>query len=95
MIRGFNWLPFALGTLTHWTYRSFQHYCLQPLVDALDEVELPEEPEEDTEPLFFPLPLTWREIKQDSYRGSDPEWQEFVKFSKQHDLAQQIRRGYP
>ncbi|RKF78719.1 hypothetical protein GcC1_053020 [Golovinomyces cichoracearum] len=89
---GFNWLPFALGTLTHWTYRSFQHYCLQPLVDALDEVELPEESEEDTEPLFFPLPLTWREIKQDSYRGSDPEWQEFVKFSKQHDLAQQIRR---
>ncbi|RKF78012.1 hypothetical protein GcM1_214003 [Golovinomyces cichoracearum] len=86
------WLPLAYGTMISWAYRTFNHYCLEPLVDALDEVELPEESEEDTEPLFFPLPLTWREIKQDSYRGSDPEWQEFVKFSMQHDLAQQVRR---
>ncbi|TQS39261.1 hypothetical protein Golomagni_00216 [Golovinomyces magnicellulatus] len=92
IIRNILWLSCSIGCLSAWSHRSFTVYCLEPLVKALNEMELPEASEEDMEPLFFPLPLTWREIKQDSYRGSDPEWQEFVKFSQQHDLAQQVRR---
>ncbi|POS86115.1 hypothetical protein EPUL_001586 [Erysiphe pulchra] len=59
----------------------------------MDDPDLPDlEDEIQQQPLFFPLPLTWKEIKQASYRGSDPEWQEFIKLSKQQDVIQQIRR---
>lgn len=81
-------VPLGLGVLCSWTYNNF---VFRPLEQAMDDPDLPEL-EEEMQPMFFPLPLTWKEVKQASYRGSDPEWQEFIKLSKQQDLIQQIRR---
>ncbi|KAI1005355.1 hypothetical protein K3495_g2863 [Podosphaera aphanis] len=70
----------------------FGEIVLRPLGQALDDPELPEIPEEDINAIFIPFPLTMREVKQPPYSGSDPEWQEFVRFSKQPNLAEHIRR---
>lgn len=58
---------------------------------TLDE-ESRKELMEANEPLFIPFPGTTREVKPRPYRGSDPEWQEFVKFSKDPELGKRIRR---
>ncbi|KAJ0296764.1 hypothetical protein COL516b_011313 [Colletotrichum fioriniae] len=54
---------------------------------ALDE----EIAEEDAEPWFIPFPFTTKSVNQPPYKGSDPEWQEFVKLSKQKGTQTQIR----
>ncbi|RKF62803.1 hypothetical protein OnM2_030042 [Erysiphe neolycopersici] len=83
-------IPLGFAFIFSWTYNVF---VLGPLEQAVDDPDLAElEDEIQQQPLFFPLPLTWKEIKQASYRGSDPEWQEFIKLSKQQDVIQQIRR---
>lgn len=38
--------------------------------------------EEDDNSLFIPFPGTTRQVNPPPYKGSDPEWQEFLKFSK-------------
>lgn len=73
---------------------TYNYFVLEPLEQAIDDTELPELSEEDMQPIFIPFPLTTREIRQPLYRGSDPEWQEFIKFSKQDDLVQQVRRWW-
>ncbi|TVY76047.1 hypothetical protein LSUE1_G006850 [Lachnellula suecica] len=47
--------------------------------------------EEMEEPFFIPFPGTTKELKKRPYRGSDPEWQEFVKFSKDKPLQAKVR----
>jgi hypothetical protein len=47
--------------------------------------------EEDEDPLFIPFPGTTKQKKPEPYRGSDPEWQEFIKFSKDQALAKSVR----
>ena len=54
----------------------------------------PEALQEEVEPFFIPFPGTTKEIKPKPYRGSDPEWQEFVKFSKDQDLGKRVRGGW-
>ncbi|KXH41013.1 hypothetical protein CNYM01_05489 [Colletotrichum nymphaeae SA-01] len=54
---------------------------------ALDE----EIAEEEAEPWFIPFPFTTKSVNQPPYKGSDPEWQEFVKLSKQKGTQTQIR----
>jgi hypothetical protein len=54
--------------------------------------DMPEElTEEDHKPLFIPFPGTTKQLKPKPYRGSDPEWQEFIKFGKDQKLAQRVR----
>ena len=50
-----------------------------------------QELEEEQKPLFIPFPGTTKKIAPQPYRGSDPEWQEFIKFSKDQELAQSVR----
>jgi hypothetical protein len=46
------------------------------------EEEYEFEDDEELEPIFIPLGL-WPKPKQRTYyKGSDPEWEEFVKFAK-------------
>ena len=52
------------------------------------EEELPDD--EDTS-IFIPFPGTTREIKPKPYRGSDPEWKEFIKFSRDKELIANVR----
>lgn len=73
---------------------AYSSIVLDPLeraaVDALQHLPN-EEFEEEPPPLFIPFPGTTKQLKPVPYRGSDPEWQEFVKFSKDKKLAQKVR----
>ncbi|PBP25871.1 hypothetical protein BUE80_DR003153 [Diplocarpon rosae] len=72
----------------------YTEVVLSPLdraaADALQNLPR-EEFEEVNKPLFIPFPGTTKQLKPVPYRGSDPEWQEFVKFSKDKKLAQKVR----
>lgn len=72
----------------------YSSVVLDPLeraaADALQHLPA-EEFEEEPPALFIPFPGTTKQLPPIPYRGSDPEWQEFVKFSKDKKLAQRIR----
>jgi hypothetical protein len=42
--------------------------------------------------LFIPFPLTLEKFDPQPYTGRDPEWQEFVRISKDRALLNNIRR---
>ena len=71
----------------------YERLVLDPLDRALEQElkELPAEELEEDKPLFIPFPGTTKELKPKPYRGSDPEWQEFVKFSKDRPLQEKVR----
>jgi hypothetical protein len=60
-------------------------------VEALKNIPEKELEEEEEKPLFIPFPGTTKQLKPQPYRGSDPEWQEFIKFSKDQELAKSVR----
>lgn len=63
-----------------------------PLDRAAEEIEKNlGKSDEAFEPLFIPFPGTIKELKPQPYRGSDPEWQEFIKISRDLKLSQKIR----
>ncbi|KAG9231906.1 hypothetical protein BJ875DRAFT_381899 [Amylocarpus encephaloides] len=71
----------------------FDWLVLDPLGREGEQV-LAAEPEEDLgedKPIFIPFPGTTKELKPKPYRGADPEWQEFVKFSKDRPLQKRVR----
>ncbi|KAK7404128.1 hypothetical protein QQX98_010086 [Neonectria punicea] len=49
--------------------------------------------EEDEPILFLPFPFTTKEVKQPPYRGSDPEWEMFVKVNQDTKLQKEIKFG--
>ncbi|KAF4457957.1 hypothetical protein F53441_212 [Fusarium austroafricanum] len=55
------------------------------------EAEANHDPDEPL--IFLPFPFTTQEVKQPPYRGSDPEWQTFVKVSQDKKLLQEIKNG--
>ncbi|KAL2022103.1 hypothetical protein VTK56DRAFT_6147 [Thermocarpiscus australiensis] len=50
-----------------------------------------EDSDDDDEPLFIPFPLTTKKVTQLPYRASDPEWQQFVRISKDPEWRNQIQ----
>jgi hypothetical protein len=78
-------------------YVLFVGTVLVPLDIAAEELEknLDEKTRKELdaaqEPLFIPFPGTITELRPQPYRGSDPEWQEFVKISRDAKLSQKIR----
>jgi hypothetical protein len=87
-------------------YICWQIFCtvvFDPLFDWADaewealsdkekeEAEANHDPDEPL--LFLPFPFTTEEVKQPPYRGSDPEWQTFVKISQDKKLLQEIKNG--
>ncbi|ORY57887.1 uncharacterized protein BCR38DRAFT_354178 [Pseudomassariella vexata] len=62
------------------------------LTKFLKDVE-PIEKEEDTEPLFIALPFTQKMVEPKPYRGSDPEWQAFAKFSRDVPLMTGVHKA--
>ena len=69
---------------------------LGPLAGALESLSPPppkekEEDEDEDEGLFLPFPFTTEQVPSPPYRGTDPEWQEFMKISKDRDLVQTVR----
>jgi hypothetical protein len=85
----------ALYALAYYLcYEAYNKIVWGPLDRAADEAlqDLPEEEEEELEkPLFIPFPGTTKQLKPVPYKGSDPEWKEFIKFSKDQNLAKKVR----
>ncbi|PQE20398.1 hypothetical protein CJF30_00001702 [Rutstroemia sp. NJR-2017a BBW] len=82
----------ALSILVYYIcYEIYSRVVFDPLDDAATDAvkHIPEsELEEiDEKPLFIPFPGTTKQVKPRPYKGSDPEWQEFVKFSKNPELG--------
>lgn len=74
---------------------------LDPLarsLDDMDESELPDLPDDEGDEedgsFFIPFPGTTKQLEPKPYRGSDPEWQEYIKFSQDQDLAKRVRGQY-
>ncbi|KAF4995873.1 hypothetical protein FGRMN_4830 [Fusarium graminum] len=106
MVRQLRWDRFraAFTIIVFYTcWQIFSTIVFDPLFDwadaeweALSDKEK-EEAEADHDPdeplLFLPFPFTTKEVKQPPYRGSDPEWQTFVKVSQDKKLMQEIKHG--
>ncbi|KAK4499496.1 hypothetical protein PRZ48_010011 [Zasmidium cellare] len=66
-------------------------------IGLLDDEELEEEEEEEDESLYADedstfIPMTWAtKMPRTFYRGSDPEWQEFVKVAKDKQRHRKIQ----
>ncbi|KAK0658026.1 hypothetical protein B0T16DRAFT_363347 [Cercophora newfieldiana] len=43
--------------------------------------------------VFIPFPLTTRRLDPQPYRGTDPEWQEFVRIAKDKDLQTKLKQN--
>jgi hypothetical protein len=89
----------AIGILL--MYNVFTKVAFAPLDKLADEFEKEggisdsETPEDLDDSLFIPFPGTIKQIPQTPYRGSDPEWQEYIKFSKDLALITKVRgKGY-
>ncbi|KAL1896044.1 hypothetical protein Cpir12675_002960 [Ceratocystis pirilliformis] len=50
-----------------------------------------DEREHEVEGLFVAFPFTTQVYQPEPYRGSDPEWQEYIKFSKDGELQKELR----
>lgn len=57
-----------------------------------DRVEIPETMPEDA--IFIPFGFT-RQRPRSYYKGSDPEWQSFLAFSKDRDRGKAVRSELP
>ncbi|KEY68455.1 hypothetical protein S7711_01229 [Stachybotrys chartarum IBT 7711] len=93
--------------LLYWTFSVVAIYLcaniflaivIDPLFDWLDE-ELPEDEAElkDAQPeyefvgYFLPFPWKIKEVKEPPYKGSDPEWEQFVAINRDKKLQKAIR----
>ncbi|RYO98082.1 hypothetical protein DL764_007212 [Monosporascus ibericus] len=84
------------GGIYYGCYRVYMSTIFGTLNQWLDESEAQlsekerKELEEDIEPFFIPLPFTTKQVEPLPYRGSDPEWQTFIKISKNPTLLRDI-----
>jgi hypothetical protein len=78
-------------------WQVYNRVVLDPLeeaaIEALKDMDksVQKEIEEDDRPLFVPFPGTTKQVTPRPYRGSDPEWQEYIKFSKNQALGKRVR----
>lgn len=76
-------------------YRVYTASVFNILSDWTDEQEkqmTSEELEEDLlEPILIPLPFTTRIVPSPPYKSTDPEWQAFVKLSKNKQLVRRVQ----
>jgi hypothetical protein len=73
--------------------KIYERVVLDPLDRALEQ-EMKDMPAEDLEQekaLFIPFPGTTKQLRPRPYRGNDPEWKEFIKFSKDRSLQDKVR----
>lgn len=85
---GFGTLVFAaqiyttvvLGPVAQWLDKELDE------MDQMDEKEL-----EEAEPIFIAFPFTTKQVESLPYRGSDEEWQTFIKVNKDQNLQMRIR----
>ncbi|KAK8058053.1 hypothetical protein PG994_008501 [Apiospora phragmitis] len=49
--------------------------------------------EDESDPFTIPLPLTTKLVQPMPYKGTDPEWQMFIKVAKDKDLMESIKKS--
>lgn len=83
------------------SYQVYTTVVFSPLYAWLEEEEkhltprqLKELSEEDLD-TFIPLPLTMRSVQPPPYSGQDPEWQEFVRISRDMPYQERMRSELP
>ncbi len=54
-----------------------------PIADHIEEG--------DGTPIFFPFPFTSKVVESRPYKGTDPEWQAYIRIAKDRDLLLKIR----
>lgn len=77
----------------------FDYVVIRPLLKGVEDAEAsgmlvrsPEEEEEEKDDdLFIPLPLTTKRVIPQPYAGSDPEWREFLRISRDQELQTQMK----
>jgi hypothetical protein len=74
-----------LGTLGRW---------LDEEEAQMTEEERQELEDAAAEPIFIPFPGFTKQLESAPYRGTDPEWQAYVKISKNQALQKSIRCGF-
>lgn len=87
-----------IGTVVFYvSYQVYTTVVFSPLYAWLEEEEkhltprqLKELSEEDLD-TFIPLPLTMRSVQPPPYSGQDPEWQEFVRISRDMPYQERMR----
>lgn len=72
-------------------YTTFVALVLSPLDKLELDEETSKEMDEQGASIFIPFPGTIKQVQPPPYRGSDPEWQEYVKFSKDLALGKRVR----
>jgi hypothetical protein len=72
-------------------YGVFTSVVFSPLDNLSLDEETAREVEEQGGSIFIPFPGTIKQVQPPPYRGSDPEWQEYIKFSKDPALGKRIR----
>ncbi|EDN95958.1 hypothetical protein SS1G_12164 [Sclerotinia sclerotiorum 1980 UF-70] len=75
-------------------FEVYTRLVLGPLDKAAEEAskDIPDDEFQEAEqPLFIPFPGTTKELPIIPYKGTDPEYQEFIKISKDPKLLNKIR----
>ncbi|CAD6442268.1 b095dfc3-dc23-4455-9440-4997bb414aa9 [Sclerotinia trifoliorum] len=75
-------------------FEAYTRLVLDPFDKAAEEAskDIPDDEFQEAEqPLFIPFPGTTKELPIIPYKGTDPEYQEFVKLSKDPKLLNKIR----
>lgn len=88
---------FITGIALYACYNIYIQIVLGPFDKALRETakHLPDDEfHEPAPPLFIPFPGTTKQLPIVPYKGNDPEFQEFMKISKDEDLLNQLRRSF-
>ncbi|KAI9647991.1 hypothetical protein NHQ30_002619 [Ciborinia camelliae] len=76
------------------SFEIYTRLVLAPFDKAAEEASkhIPEEEwQEAAQPLFIPFPGTTKELPAFPYKGTDPEFQEFMRISKDAELLQKLR----
>ncbi|CAK7262736.1 hypothetical protein SEPCBS119000_000135 [Sporothrix epigloea] len=79
-----RWRNTAIGASVMYACWStyFSHVVVPPLADHI---------EEDGTPIFVPFPFTFKVVESRPYKGTDPEWQTYIRIAKDRDLLMKIR----
>jgi hypothetical protein len=75
----------VVGTLDRW---------LDQETSQMDEKDRKELEEIEGEPFFIPCPGFTKMVEPQPYQSTDPEWQTYIKISKDQALLKSIRGAY-
>lgn len=75
-------------------YGVYVTVVFMPLARALDDPVLREQIQQESK-AFYPVPFTTRAVDLPPYKGTDPEWQGYIRISKDKALQEKIRSEFP